>query len=558
MPESQVASIGALTENQEARPVVTEAGSEIVRRLPFYQLVLSPTNPRRSADAKADAELTQSIKEKDVLEPLLVRSANDGKFEVVVGYRRFNCARKAGKDDLPCIVREMTDDEAREIQIIENLQRKDVSPLEEAFGLKALQEGSTPIGSKTTGKPSTIEQIAKKIGKSASYVYQRLKLCELIPDAQKEMESGRLPAAHAIVMARLPESGQKIALQQCFPKYDKEATEPALSVRSLVDQLRYEAMIDLNAAPFDLKNSALNPAAGACTACSKMSANRVDLKDLGDHTCTDKECYQNKVQTFVSIRVADVRAKGKNLFQVVEEYRTDTKKLDTDKLYYGEFQSIYDDKRKCKFAQDAIIASGSDAGKIITVCATKTCSQHFPQQARRDPATAKKAEEIRTRERAVWLRALSMAIEAALKKISSLEQANVLRWLASQQAAEYLWKDKEIWRSLTIASPQFSSLRGSIQKINKAPKEHQTRIVCLGGMLREQMIYGAQWPQWSDGDLFKALGIKLAHYKKPAVLALKMEETEHRKPASVPPPEATPKIAKKKAAKTKKPARKKR
>ena len=172
----------------------------------------SPTNPRKSSDAKQDAELAASIKENyahggpGVLEPLLCRRIEgEDKYEVVAGNRRLKAAQKADLDDAPCIVRPMTDAEAKEVQIIENLQRLDVSAIDEARGLAEL------------AKSMKVEAIAKKIGKSGSYVYQCLKICELGTKGQKLMEEGKLPAGHAFLIARLPEEAQERALQVLFP-----------------------------------------------------------------------------------------------------------------------------------------------------------------------------------------------------------------------------------------------------------------------------------------------------------------------------------------------------
>ena len=113
-----------------APPIGKAGDGEIVVQIPFYQLIPSKTNPRKFSDAKADADLAASIKEKGVLEPLIVRPASGdfalerqpgepvkpvARYEVVVGFRRYKAAQKAGLDDVPCLVREMTDEEAREL-----------------------------------------------------------------------------------------------------------------------------------------------------------------------------------------------------------------------------------------------------------------------------------------------------------------------------------------------------------------------------------------------------------------------------------------------------------
>jgi len=144
-----------------------------------------------------------------VQQPVLIRENGAG-YELIVGERRWRASKLAGKTEIPAIVRPMSDAQALEVMILENLQRQDVHPLEEALGYKALLDHPEP------DKPKpTVESIAGKVGKSASYVYQRLKLAELVPRAQKDFREGYLTAAHAIDIARLQPADQRRALEFC-------------------------------------------------------------------------------------------------------------------------------------------------------------------------------------------------------------------------------------------------------------------------------------------------------------------------------------------------------
>jgi len=132
------------------------------RDLPLDWLVVSPTNPRKTFDEDAMQELAASIRENGVLQPLLVRPRADRSFEIVFGERRYRGAAMAEKDTVPVCIREMTDAQVLEAQLIENLQRQDVHPLHEAQGFAALLRLEEPKYS--------IELIAAKCGKSAGYV----------------------------------------------------------------------------------------------------------------------------------------------------------------------------------------------------------------------------------------------------------------------------------------------------------------------------------------------------------------------------------------------------
>jgi len=144
----------------------------------------SKTNPRRHQDPAAFAELVKSVEQRGVLVPLLVRAIATHKddYEIVAGWRRYKAAQKVGVKELPVRIMPLTDIEVLEIQVIENLQREDVHPLDEARGYAVLMEKAN----------YDVEGIAAKVGKSASYVYQRLKLTELIEPAKKSFLGGRV------------------------------------------------------------------------------------------------------------------------------------------------------------------------------------------------------------------------------------------------------------------------------------------------------------------------------------------------------------------------------
>jgi len=133
------------------------------RSVPVTALIESASNPRKRFDDKSLEELAASFKTQGVLAPLLVRELEPSKYEVVAGARRLRAARIAELDSIPVRVVKLTDAEAIEAQVVENLQREDIHPLEEALGFKSLLE---------LGEPAyTIVNIAARAGKSEAYVY---------------------------------------------------------------------------------------------------------------------------------------------------------------------------------------------------------------------------------------------------------------------------------------------------------------------------------------------------------------------------------------------------
>ena len=178
------ALIGDMATVEGAR--VTESGG--VKRLPVEFIIANRANPRRTFDPEQLEELTNSIREKGVMQPLLVRPSDDPNiFELIAGERRWRAAQKAGLHDVPVIVREVGDKEALELAIIENVQRADLNPLEEAMGYGQLIEQFD----------YTQQDLAQVIGKSRSHVANTLRLLRLPEDVRGMVASGTLTAGHA-------------------------------------------------------------------------------------------------------------------------------------------------------------------------------------------------------------------------------------------------------------------------------------------------------------------------------------------------------------------------
>jgi len=160
-----------------------------LRLMPVGQLQPGKFQPRRSFDEDRINDLVDSVREKGILQPLLVRPlpGQPGRFEIIAGERRWRAAQGAKLHEVPVIVRELSDREALEVALVENLQRQDLTPLEEADGYRRLMEDFS----------HTQEELAKAVGKSRSHVANMIRLLAL-PDPVKTMlEKGELTAGHA-------------------------------------------------------------------------------------------------------------------------------------------------------------------------------------------------------------------------------------------------------------------------------------------------------------------------------------------------------------------------
>ncbi|MBA3715798.1 MAG: ParB/RepB/Spo0J family partition protein [Pyrinomonadaceae bacterium] len=181
------------------------------RMIPLAHIIPSSTNPRRQFDAESIKSLAESIRQHGVLQPILVRqtkatSGEGARFEIVAGERRYQAAKLAERSEIPARVETLSDEEALQVQIIENLQREDVHPLDEAQGFKHLQEVAR-IG---------LSDIAQRLARDVRYATRRLALTNLIEDAQTEFCNELITLAHALEICRLSPEIQ--ALAACYER----------------------------------------------------------------------------------------------------------------------------------------------------------------------------------------------------------------------------------------------------------------------------------------------------------------------------------------------------
>ena len=187
----------------EAAPLrgVSDAAPKATRTLPVAFLKPGRFQPRKNFEGEALADLAASIREKGVLTPILVRPLGGDAYEIVAGERRWRAAQMAQLHDVPVVVREMADAEALEIAIIENVQRADLNPIEEAM---AYGELMTQFG-------RTQEQVAKEVGKSRPHIANTLRLLKLPESVKALLREGKLTAGHArtLLSAADPEARAK-------------------------------------------------------------------------------------------------------------------------------------------------------------------------------------------------------------------------------------------------------------------------------------------------------------------------------------------------------------
>jgi len=169
--------------------------------LPISQVETCSSQPRKRFDDESLQELADSISQHGIIQPLTVRKLSSGYYQIIAGERRWRAARLAGLQEVPVIVIEADDREAAELAMIENLQREDLNPMEEAAGFQSLIESYH----------MTQEEAAQRVGKSRSAVTNALRLLGLTPSVRKLVEEGKLSAGHARALVPLSPSLQESA-----------------------------------------------------------------------------------------------------------------------------------------------------------------------------------------------------------------------------------------------------------------------------------------------------------------------------------------------------------
>jgi len=211
--------LGALIPS-EVSETASVSGAELLE-IPVGAIEPNPSQPRRRFDDESLAELAASIREVGVLQPLLVRPAEGGRYQLIAGERRWRAARRAGVDVVPALVRDTSDAGSAEQALIENLHRADLSPLEEAGAYQQLIED---FG-------LTHEDIATRVGKSRSGITNTLRLLSLPPAIQQLVGDGRLSAGHAKALLSTPDRSYQEQLA-------RRAAAEGWSVRAVEDAVR--------------------------------------------------------------------------------------------------------------------------------------------------------------------------------------------------------------------------------------------------------------------------------------------------------------------------------
>ena len=283
------------------------------------ELIDFADNYRRTVPEAELLELSDSILAKGVIQAVVVRpvSRSSGgtankkqRFELVVGERRVRASRLANQATIPAMVRVLSDQQAAEIRLIENLQRADVHPLEEAHGFRDMLDRHG----------YTADQLALKINKSRGYVYGILKLTQLPEAAAKAFQDGVISKSVAQLIARIPDAKARAEMTKWATSEDRWDGVPTF--QQVKAEIERTCMRELKGAPFAIDDGDLLPVAGPCASCPKMAGNnRTEYPDGRADVCTDPACYAAKVAAHSQQAIAAHKAAGGKVLTKTEAKR---------------------------------------------------------------------------------------------------------------------------------------------------------------------------------------------------------------------------------------------
>lgn len=199
----------------------TDIGDNSIEMVALNDIMPNSEQPRKIFDEERLNELADSIKKHGLIQPVVLRPRKNGGYEIVAGERRWRAARIAEFKKIPCIVKELTDEQNMLLAIVENMQREDLNPIEEAEGLERM----------ISSFGLTQEQVANSIGKSRPYITNSLRLLKLPAEIRDMVSSGRLSTGHARALVAIGDSGRQLEIA-------KQVLEEGLSVRTVENLAR--------------------------------------------------------------------------------------------------------------------------------------------------------------------------------------------------------------------------------------------------------------------------------------------------------------------------------
>lgn len=394
-----------------------------VKPLPVASIEPSPHNPRLLSEDDPDLKsLAESIRAHGVLQPILVRPVVHGankkrQYQLIAGERRWRASREAGLKTVPAIVREgLSDGEALELTVTENLQREDLHPLEEAKGVAALLEHGDDY-----------RTVADRLGKSLGWVAPRARLVHLTPTwreraADPEGPYSRWSGAHFELIARLEPAVQDALLEAEYSALEYRAD--GLRIPELQRMLA-EYTRELKHMPWALDDETLLPEAGACNACPKRSGchpglfeEAIDGKTASNDRCLDAHCFAAKMEKHLERRADALKKRHGSVVYVGDPYRASEQVPGFAQGNTVEPWRLKKTKKSTEGAFPVLVVAGPKAGTSYFA----THEEAYARPASKTSTAPESAKEkLETRRRRLERRRKAHAVAAFREKLENGE-----------------------------------------------------------------------------------------------------------------------------------------
>ena len=349
---------------------------EEYKNIETMKIAVSDSNPRKAFDKNALKELAKSIQEKGLIEPIVVRPIKNNGFdyELVCGERRLRAFKDMNLFTIPAIIKKIDAKEAKELMLIENLQREDLTSIEEAEAFQELIKNDYPE-----------KLIAENIGVSEGYVRNRLRLLTLPKEILKAIKKDEITASHGFVLLRLTD-------QEAQKELFSEILEEKLSIRATENRLDYYTQ-DLSRVQFDKTE---------CHTCSYSGNQQKNLFDKDtnlNYQCLNKECFRNKVRDYINDKLDKLLSFGQQVIEE-EELRKETGKevYSFKRLAEYEIRELKSNhKIQClggcpKHYFCVARRQNNDVSEIIELCLDNSCYKRLTSPTPKDIAEHKEAE----------------------------------------------------------------------------------------------------------------------------------------------------------------------
>jgi ParB/RepB/Spo0J family partition protein len=511
-----------------------------LKNIPIDLIKRSPTNPRKEIHAKELKELADSIKADGVLVPLMVLQLASGEYELVDGERRLKAAKLAGLEIVPCSLVDIVYGQSRTHQIVLNLQRADLHPIDEASAFIAL-ESSFGL---------SVHDIAEKIGKPESYVAERMQLQKLIEEGQIQYLAGVLTLAHATLLCKMTEDDQKRALNFLIGYEERGGgryghgveVDTAKDVRLFKAWIDEEINLNLDHALWDKTDDTLIPGVLACSACPKNSAFNTALfpEAAKNAVCYDRKCFKAKLEAY-KVRMHKMSRKDeKRPFILISTERG----LDMDDplkikdVKFCERFKVVKPGNECENTKKAQWIDGKDQGKFTLVCNYSKCPKHWkgsgPQSSApsgsfdsaKEKEKREKAQAERERMRAVHLVQHEEIVKVLLTKIPKKVTPEVLRTVM-------LSEDYDQWVGNDGLPTKIMGLKGYVNK--KIGSMSEADLVKLVILQEINMVLDPETVNEHDGErldeIASRFGVDVKAIRKATMKKLEEAAKAPAKPA---------------------------